>query len=149
MDVNSNGGRRRGPATVNAERRPLVSESPELILTAPPFFLLTTLPVSEAPAGAGMESEDPSSTKCSALPRPLCPPGPLSPPAARGAKAGLGGRGVSSSYWASVRSSSFVHGFPKCVGEEVSGLGLAGVPGRGSESRLVGKFRGCGSETLA
>lgn len=104
MDVNSNGGRRRDTATVNVERRTLVSESPELILLPVPFFLLVTLSVSEAPTGAGMEREDPFSTKSNALPRPLCLPGLLSQPADHGAKAGLEGSGVSSSCWASVRS---------------------------------------------
>lgn len=117
VDVNSNGGRRRGPATANVERRRLVSESPGLVRTAPLFFLVTTLPVPEEPAGAGMERED-QSCESGALPRPLCPPGPLwqSCPA-QGSQAGLVGRGVSSRSWASLQPSIFIHRFPKHVGD--------------------------------
>lgn len=92
-----------------------MSESPGLILIAPLFFLLTILPVLEALAGASVEREDPSWTKSTALPRPLCRPGPFSQfRQARGAEARLQGRGVSPRYWASVRSSCFVHRSKTC-----------------------------------
>lgn len=117
VDVNSNGGRRRGPATANVGGRRLVSESPGLLCTAFLFCLITTLRVPAAPAGAGMEREDPSS-KSDALPRPLCLLGLLCQPSpAQGAKPGLDGRGVSSSCWVSVRPSRFVRRFPNCAGE--------------------------------
>ena len=74
VDVNSNGGRRRGPATADVGRRRLVSRSPGLLRTALLFCVVTTLPVPAAPAGAGMEREDRCS-KPGALPRPLCLPG--------------------------------------------------------------------------
>ena len=139
MDVNSNGGRRRGPATANAGRRRLVSESPGLLCTAFLFCLVTTLGVPAAPAGAGMEREAQSS-KSGALPRPLCLLALLSQSSpAQGAKPGLEGRGVSSSCWVSVRPSPFIRRFPNCWRRVASGLGLAGIPGPGSQNRLVRK----------
>lgn len=132
VDVNSNGGRRRGPATANVDRWRLVSESLGLILSASLFFLLTILPVPEAPAGSDLEREDPSWAKSSALPRPLCWPAPLSRfHQIEGSKAGLQMIGVSSRYWASVRSSCFVHRFLKRAGEGGfrAGFGRSPWPG--------------------
>ena len=106
-----------------------MSGSPWLVLAAPPFSLLTTLPVSEAPAGAGVERGGRRSTGSRALPRPLCLPGCLVRAKARGAKTGLEGAGVSV---VGVLGRSGVlrlaRRFPKCAAEGGFGAGFGRSP---------------------
>lgn len=111
--------------------------------TAPPFFLLAPSPPLRPQPALAWNGKT-GSTKFSALPRLLRPPGPASSPAAQGAEAGLEGGGMSSRGGTSVRYSRFVHQFPRCAGEGSFGVGF----GRGSPSRLVRKFRRCRTEEV-